>query len=200
MNQNVKDSSSLYIIGKEFVIVVVVVFSAASFTLGYLVGKSVQKGSGLVVLKTAEHITAKQDKGRSEPGLPESNDSSADMYPSGNQRTAAFSRLGSEASNVIENSSVNNASPASKNKEMRDNILYTIQLGAFRNSDDADNFRLKYSNKGYSTYISMVNDSAGETIYKVRMGSFKTREHADLFSVKFKKNEGVSAFVAFKTE
>jgi hypothetical protein len=34
-----KDRSSSQILGKEFMIVVVVVFSALSFTLGYFVGK-----------------------------------------------------------------------------------------------------------------------------------------------------------------
>ena len=35
-----KDRSSLQLLGKEFIIVVVVIFSALSFTLGYFVGKS----------------------------------------------------------------------------------------------------------------------------------------------------------------
>ena len=35
-----KDRSSLQLLGKEFMIVVVVIFSALSFTLGYFVGKS----------------------------------------------------------------------------------------------------------------------------------------------------------------
>ena len=35
-----KERSSLQLLGKEFMIVVVVLFSALSFTLGYFVGKS----------------------------------------------------------------------------------------------------------------------------------------------------------------
>ncbi len=35
-----KDRSSSQLLGKEFIIVVVVIFSALSFTLGYFVGKS----------------------------------------------------------------------------------------------------------------------------------------------------------------
>lgn len=195
------DRSSFYIIGKEFIIVFVVVFSAVSFTLGYLVGKSVHADRERLTLEMADELTAQADlstvhvQDQETPVI-----AARDFIPSENHESSQHDGLEGTSSMKRTSSLKRDTYATSKNEGTHDPIIYTIQLGAFRNSEDADNFKTKYQNKGYSTYITVFRNNSGETIYKVRMGSFRTREEADLFSVKLKKTEGLSAFVTFKKE
>ena len=55
-----KDRSSLQLLGKEFIIVVVVIFSALSFTLGYFVGKSGTDGKSGNPSQAAEIVPVPQ--------------------------------------------------------------------------------------------------------------------------------------------
>ncbi len=199
MNQNMNDRSSFYIIGKEFIIVLVVVFSAVSFTLGYLVGKSLHADRERVTVEIADELTAQSD--HSTVHVQDSKSpviAARDFIPSENHESSQHDGLEAASSMKKTSSSMRDAYSASENEGTHDPIIYTIQLGAFRNSEDADNFKTKYQDKGYSTYITVFRNNSGENVYKVRMGSFKTRKEADLFSVKLKKTEGLSAFVTFK--
>lgn len=201
MNHNMHDRSSFYIVGKEFVIVFVVVFSAASFTLGYLVGKSVHADREQTLWEVPKDRSAQSDNGTVHAQNSEAPVIAVrEFVPSEHPETPALP--GSKAAPSVERSSsaVKNTFAEATNEETNDPIVYTVQVGAFKNSKDADNFMEKYQNKGYSTYISVFRNASDENIYKVRMGSFKTRKEADLFSVKLKKNEGVSAFVTFKKD
>ena len=55
-----KDRSSLQLLGKEFIIVVVVIFSSLSFTLGYFVGKSGADGKSGNPTQAAEMVPMPQ--------------------------------------------------------------------------------------------------------------------------------------------
>jgi cell division septation protein DedD len=57
-----KERSSLQLLGKEFMIVVVVIFSALSFTLGYFVGKSGTDGKSGTPTQSAEMVPIPQNQ------------------------------------------------------------------------------------------------------------------------------------------
>jgi len=67
-----KDRPSLQLLGKEFIIVVVVIFSALSFTLGYFVGKSGTDGKSGNPTQAAEIIPIPQKQETATPPQPQS--------------------------------------------------------------------------------------------------------------------------------
>ncbi len=56
-------------------------------------------------------------------------------------------------------------------------LYYTIQVGAFSNITNANNFTHTLSQKGYPAYIDEVG-SQGKISYRVRIGKFKLRDEA----------------------
>ena len=74
---------------------------------------------------------------------------------------------------------------------------YTVQAGAFKNSDEADALKTKMSKKGYKSYITTAKTKKQETLHKVMVGEFKTRKEAEVLSIKLKNSEGLRTFVTF---
>jgi hypothetical protein len=74
-----KERSSLQLLGKEFIIVVVVVFSALSFTLGYFVGKSgIDKKPGMPLQTTMPEPQKPQPLTPPEPPVADNTPQSAE--------------------------------------------------------------------------------------------------------------------------
>ncbi len=71
---------------------------------------------------------------------------------------------------------------------------YGIQIGTFKNRDNALNLKSQFSKKGYSVYIVIV-ESDEKTSYKVVIGRFLKKENARDYLNIFKKAEGVSCWV-----
>jgi cell division septation protein DedD len=207
MNENnFKEKSSLYILGKEFIIVIVVVFSALSFTLGYFVGKSGDDNEPIVAPEKAKSIPIPENlAGQSiQPDVSDENPQGniaatkqVQQYKQKEQQNPSIYEVAKAPESVDIPSKTNKSSSG---KQKGHEIIYTVQLGAFKNADDAYNFKEKYDNKGYTTYITIAKNNRNEKIYKIRMGRFKERKNAEIFSLKLKKTEGLTTFVTFKTE
>jgi len=56
--------------------------------------------------------------------------------------------------------------------------LYTLQVGAFLQSDNARRLAQSVSTKGYSARVISLNDSHGKKWYCVRVGNYHDREEA----------------------
>ncbi len=186
-----KTRSSLYILGKEFIIVVVVIFSALSFTLGYFVGKSGKDEKSEPFAEMTEITPSPQEKEilPEQPSTPEEIPQSAmqskEYLKTEPQRTISPKKAKNPKTNLLQ-----------KGIE----IIYTVQLGAFKNASDAENFKVKYENKGYKTYITVSQNMRNEKIYKIRTGEFKDRKDAEILSLKLKKSEGLNSFVTYKNK
>ncbi|MEW6107644.1 MAG: SPOR domain-containing protein [Nitrospirota bacterium] len=204
-----KDRASLYILGKEFIIVIVVIFSALSFTLGYFVGKGSNDKKNEPVSQMMEITPSpqKQEQIYAQPSKPE--ETNQDYV-----QTAEDGRLYNKAEQQ-KNEMTHDAKPSEKTRgssresrptgsavsgQKEHEIIYTVQLGAFKNASDAENFKAKYDKKGYATYITVSKNSTNEKIYKIRTGEFRERKDAEILSLKLKKNEGLNSFVTFKNE
>ncbi|MEJ2697880.1 MAG: SPOR domain-containing protein [Candidatus Sulfobium sp.] len=173
-----RNRPSLHIPGKEFLIVIVVVFSSLSFTLGYLVGKSKRDDAPVPAVRAVE--TPSPRSGADTSGVqPEAEAGSGTDYPL--------------SAGVVKPS-------PSKGKLQKGTISYTVQIGALSDEKDAEDFRTRYRKKGYKAYIVSAKDKRGETIYKIRIGEFRNRRDADLLSLKLRKTEGLNTFVTFKDE
>jgi len=81
-----------------------------------------------------------------------------------------------------------------------DEPVYTLQLGAFKSSAEAESIKKKYAKKGLKPYITTSTNRQKEKIYKVKTGEFKDRKNAEILSLKLNKTEQLKTFVTLKNE
>lgn len=71
-----------------------------------------------------------------------------------------------------------------KSKEVAaDPFVYFVQVGAYRNAEDAESQRAKLSLAGIDTKVS-EREQAGRVVYRVRLGPLQTRAEADAAKVR----------------
>jgi len=72
-------------------------------------------------------------------------------------------------------------------------VLYMLQAGAFRSSDDADNMRAKLALIGFEARISATEVGA-ERLYRVRIGPYSQQDDVNLARFRLAEN-GIEASV-----
>ncbi|HWZ46312.1 MAG TPA: SPOR domain-containing protein [Candidatus Saccharimonadales bacterium] len=72
---------------------------------------------------------------------------------------------------------------------------FTVQIGAFRADDPAQQLKEKFSGRGYSAFVFEGKDSKGQAWYVVRIGHFKQLEPATREAVIFTMREKMPAYV-----
>lgn len=87
--------------------------------------------------------------------------------------------------------------PESQREIMPDKGKYTIQIGAFRDKNNATGLKEHYSQKGYLVTIDSKNVNGG-FLYLVWVGEFETEGQAAAFGEVFKNLHGVSFHVVRK--
>jgi cell division septation protein DedD len=199
-----RNRPSLHIPGKEFLIVIVVVFSSLSFTLGYFVGKSNKEVSSAPTLPPAETASPQKsaETGYTQP-LTEAPVQAEHSVTTGSvSNDAPAAALPDKPVSGPDNSEKEAAAKPSSSQGnlQKSRISYTVQRGALSNERDAEDFRVKYEKKGYKAYVVPARNKRGETIYKIRIGEFNSRKSAELLSVRLRKTEGLNTFVTFKDE
>jgi cell division septation protein DedD len=205
-DQEFRYRSSTHILGKEFIIVIVVIASALSFTLGYFVGKSDVENNTVALAPISELTPIPQEEELPPVTSVPTEETSALYDPEhegardAGQSSQKITDIAEEPKDpVSEKKPVSAKVPRSaKNKKGKHDLVYTVQLAAFKNAADADNFKEKYIKKGYDTYISITRNKADDTIYKIRAGKFRLRKDAEFLALKIKKAEGLNPFVTFK--
>lgn len=75
-----------------------------------------------------------------------------------------------------------------------DAFVYFVQVGAFRNSADAESQRAKLSLTGIETKIS-EREQSGQTVFRVRVGPFDKKDDADKTKEKMDKSGMDTALV-----
>ncbi|MFI5293756.1 MAG: SPOR domain-containing protein [Thermodesulfovibrionales bacterium] len=220
-----KEDASVRIVGREFIIAVVVVFSSLSFTLGYFVGKNnAEKKAEPVVqtgLKPAD-IEPQQIGPAAQPQPPRSERQAAGGGMPVQDMTAQKNVSLPSGESHIEGKTaeapkeaVNDISKEDAKKEPRESsqtdgkphvksganeTVYTVQLGALKNAGEARQLKAKYAKKGYKIYITALRSKGKMKIYKVRTGEFREKKDAEILALRLKKNEGLSAFVTVKND
>lgn len=101
----------------------------------------------------------------------------------------------------------NHDSPVKKNtKSLQDTAKsrettltrkYTVQIGAFKNPDEAEALKTKMSKKGYKAFVTETKTKKQEILHKVTVGEYRTRKEAEVLSIKIKNSEGLRTFVTF---
>jgi cell division protein FtsN len=218
--------SSVFYIGKGIIISSLVITSLLSFVLGFFVGKSMrspetgqssfvtplavteeeQRGAEMKDVpaqqpqQTPAVQTAEPQKTPDTPGIPVEENPREDpgikkvQRPRGTEHDEESSRV-----RKYEQLSKDGESKNSHVTHEPAKVIYTVQIGAFRNASDADSLKLKFVKKGYKSFI-MASKRKDKKLYKVMIGEFFSRKDAELLSVKIKKKEGLRTFVTLKRD
>lgn len=206
----------LHIAGKGPVIILTIIFSCLSFTLGYFVGKKGYVNRTDAVLPPSETVSAQQNPQPWEGQIvgpaetPKTNlhapDQPLETKPPGQRGASGIAvevkSAGPEEEAAVKPVKESSPSPVrEKNigpplKGNNEEVLYSVQLGAFKSSAEAERFKGKYSKKGYKIYITAIKAKKNMNIYKVKTGEFQEKKDADILAQRLKKTEGLNAFVA----
>jgi cell division septation protein DedD len=74
---------------------------------------------------------------------------------------------------------------------------YMVQVGAFKNPEEAEILKTKMSKKGYKAFVTESKTKKQEILHKVMVGGYSTRKEAEILSIKLKNSEGLRTFVTF---
>lgn len=209
MKQNpVKDTQSIYFVGRWFIILSIVITSALSFTLGFFVGKTFRP-----TVNNQEFVTPLYDTGN-ENSSPEDKDETLpqsleaqeqkqlqeSQQPQDNSQN--FQEMQEPAKSLKtekpENSQNRKAGVKEKKNAVPKARKYTVQVGAFVNASDADKLKTSLDEQGFNAYIVLSQTKDHKKIYKVRVGEFDSRKEADMVSLKLKKSQNLKTFVTLK--
>lgn len=221
---DLKEKSSVFVIGKGIIVFVLTGIASLSFLLGFFVGK---------ISRPPEMYqpSANTDRGNTEESSPVSTEQKTLPQQAGEmqapydtgQRDAtkaiqtvsetqgAPEHQASQPTNELQKRGVNSqtgkdqgSNAASETKKPVETHVsdmtnkYTVQVGAFTNASDADALRSKLDKKGHKTFLIELKTKNNEPLYRVTVGAFSTRNEAELFSLKMKKSEGLKTFVTLR--
>lgn len=74
---------------------------------------------------------------------------------------------------------------------------YTVQVGAFKNAEEAEALKTKLNSKGYRAFVIESKTMNHGLLHKVMVGTYTTRKEAEVVSIKLRNSEGLRAFVTF---
>jgi len=179
-----KGKSSPFIIGRGLIIVAILIPSSITFMLGYFVGRNTTKGNieirqlqeSLIEKDTSSLETQSQQQVRSQAAA--------------NPPDAGLQTTGSQGEAIRD----------TQRSQKPTRIIYTVQVGAFKNASEADTLKNRLEKKGYKMHTTMSESRREGVLYKLWTGEFSTREEAEALSVKIKKAEGLQTFVTFKEQ
>ena len=223
------EKPSGFLLGKEFIIVLVIVFSGLSFTLGYFVGKNTVGREAISPLQTAEG-TVQQNRQERLPAPPDQTAETAQAgFPPQTSQGVASEPLpvvvmqdkhgGKDTVTVSHEQQKAAAHP--KDEEKAASLagterpplaavsettadekakLYTVQIGAFKNAADANQMKTSFEKKGYKPFIMQAKDPKGRKVYKVKTGEFRDKKDAEVLALKLKKTEELHTYVTTRSE
>lgn len=174
-------------------IAIVVCVSTLGFVLGYFVGKAVTKQESGQTQTDAIPVPSE-----AMPVAPE--EPVKDKLELLLQENKTGQIIAEETRKSKPGKNASNAPSVKSEEKIKEASICTVQVGAFKNSKDADALKQRLEKKGYKVYIKKSASTKNAKLYKVRVGRFAAREDADALVQKLKKTEGLKAFVTFITD
>jgi cell division septation protein DedD len=181
---SLKEKSPSFLISKGLIIIAILIPSSLSFILGYFVGK--------ITTKENPEIKQLQESMRENTIQP--------LEVQSQQQVQSQTSDPSPGTELQTTESPKKAVQESQQAQKQTKIIYTVQIGAFKDSSDADALAERLENKGYKTYTALSESRREGVLYKVWIGKFSTRKEAEILSMKIKKAEGLHAFVTVQKE
>jgi cell division septation protein DedD len=182
---DLREKSSAFVIGRGLIIAVILFTSSISFIIGYFVGKN--------TLEEGPAIRSLQENSKDMKTLPldvtsQQKDQPQDIAPSEGGRTQKTTgEINIEAKNT-------------QQLQQSPKIMYTVQVGAFKDAPEAESLKVRLDKKGFKAYVIPSESKREGMLYKVWVGEFATKKEAEILSLKIKKTVGLQAFVTFKKE
>ena len=177
-----KDSPPSQWLGKEFIIVIVVVFSALSFTLGYFVGKSNEERRPLARPESLEVTPPPQNQAALMPPSPPQSAPVAEKAPAAVEAKTETPSTKTKAPLLIVEEKQPAPAPAArpKTKEPPAAQGKSQQLPAEKTAAKAD-----------KTEVSPAQDStsAETTLYTVQLGAFRSLAEARACKKKYSQKD-----------
>lgn len=219
-----REITSLVQSGKGIVIVITIVFSCLSFTLGFFVGKSgTNNRTEVSAVATAPALSQQLQNSlpaeapKAQPELsgaptpstqtqagngvsPIKPSAPPQEIPGPKSGTKSGTAPGHEPARAERDAVATKVKEVSKtavqeNRQDSRATLYAVQLGAFRHRAEAEKVKAKYSKKGYKIYIEAIKEDRNMKIYKLRTGEFREKKDAEVLALKLKKSENLKTFV-----
>ncbi len=179
-----KGKSSPFIIGKGLIIIAILIPSSIAFILGYFVGRNTAKEN--VEIRQLQANPMEKEASSSGAQSQQQVQSQSPTNPS----DAGLQATGSEGEAIRD----------TQRSQKQARIIYTVQVGAFKNASEADTLKDKLGKKGYKMHITTSESKREGVLYKLWIGEFSTRGEAEALSRKIKKAEGLQTFVTFKEQ
>ncbi len=198
-------------LGKEFIIVLVIFFSGLSFTLGYFVGKSGAPKTEPIIQAVEPPIQAKNQDlpplpqqaavapvpEQAQPAPPAVKEQAATITPAADQPVQRKTAEPPVSKAVPEKSTAKTRPDAASETSK---AVYTVQIGAFSNLAEAKRLKAKFDRKGYKSVITSSINKKAQKIFKVKTGEFREKKDAEVLALKLKKTEGLQTYVTLRTE
>ncbi|MBI4684269.1 MAG: SPOR domain-containing protein [Nitrospirae bacterium] len=184
--------------GRKIIILIVVITSSLSFSLGYFVGKSVSNelpsSTQIITPAPTPETEPQQEKS---PAVREQ--ALQDNQP---QSASVPQQIEMEKEQKASEPKTKTSEPKSEPKKEiipQAAVIYTVQVGAFKSSADAEELENTLKKKGYEAYIKQ-STARNSKVFKVRTGEFASKKDAEVLAIKLKNKDGLKAFVTFKNE
>jgi cell division protein FtsN len=86
--------------------------------------------------------------------------------------------------------------PKDEGKPSPPKTKFTLQVGAYNNSQEAQELVQQLKKKGYDAYIAPGTAAAKGVLYRVRVGHFQTLQEARQFALTFEKKENLKPIIS----
>ena len=223
-DEDYPEKPSGFLLGRGFILILVVVFSSLSFTLGYFVGKNIGSSAFIPALQAdvPPGQQAMQQNLQEAPQTPEHHAANVSVQqPPQAAETKTVSVDAEAPVSLQEHQTANSPAPSQKEQpktlsmargdglDPKANVqaltedtdtTYTVQIGAFRSPAEARQLKAAFEKKGYKTHIATTTNSKGQKIYKVKTGEFRKKKEAEVLAQNLKKTEGLHTYVTTWTE
>jgi cell division septation protein DedD len=86
--------------------------------------------------------------------------------------------------------------PKDEGKPSAPKTKFTLQVGAYNNSQEAQELVQQLRKKGYEAYIAPGTAAAKGVLHRVRVGHFQTLQEARQFALTFEKKENLKPIIS----
>lgn len=171
--------------GKSILIIIVILISGFSFSLGYLVGKKSDTFSDRKLVEKKNRVNPELP-----PVSPDEFDRTVDTIIKKDLEIASSTKRSSTDNKVRSHKEPSKRTSAKITEEN----TYSVQVGAFKRLADAKKLEKRLDNNGFNSYILTVKLKKG-SLYKVRVGRYDSRAEAEEDASEIKNIKGLDAFV-----
>ena len=172
-----------------------------TFVVGIFIGKKLTPPDNVQDLKKQIEQTDPQDKFTFFYTLPDQKPTTASQQRPRLHTSPSRSPKKNAPLHSKNHTPKNNYAPSQKSSSLQDSLTpdgekYTIQIGAFRTKNQAEQLSQTLKNKGYPTFLNKADLGNKGVWYRVRVGRFSSLPETKNQLRKLSEKTGLKGFVA----